>query len=105
MPGEEAAVPIPAGDVEGDKAWSRQSLSPEAWLIPLPDACLAELDEVAAFVRATSGPTEELPPEAFSLDGCAKVMARARTKLQHQIGLATGDRFPVARYSQPETRA
>ncbi|OLC38777.1 MAG: hypothetical protein AUH81_03350 [Candidatus Rokubacteria bacterium 13_1_40CM_4_69_5] len=105
MPGEEAAVHIPAGDVESDKAWSRQSLSPEAWLIPLPDACIAELDEVAAFVRATSGPIEELAPEAFSLEGCAKVMARVRTKLQHQIGLAVVDRFPVERYSQTENRA
>src|SRR2546425_12522060 len=83
MPGEEAAVHIPAGDVQGDKAWSRQSLSPEERVMPLPDACIAELDEGAALVRATSGPLEEVAPEAFSREGCADVIARGRTNRQH----------------------
>lgn len=105
MPADKTAVEIPAGEVERDKAWSRDSLAPDAWLIPLPAACIDELDDVAAFVRATAPSIEELTPAMFSLDACAAVMAQARTKLEHQIGLAVVDRFPVERYSEVENRA
>ncbi|MGH7326013.1 MAG: TauD/TfdA family dioxygenase [Candidatus Rokuibacteriota bacterium] len=105
MPGDATAVPIPAGDVERDKAWSGDSLSPQAWLIPFPDPGIAELDEIAAFVRATSPPLETLTPPAFSLEACARVMAHVRARLQHQIGLAVVDRIPVERYSPRENRA
>ncbi len=105
MPGDETAIRIPAGEIERGKAWSRVSVSPEAWLVALPDACIAELDEVAARVRVTPRPVEELAPEAFPLAGCARIMAQVRTKLEHQIGLAVVDRIPVDRYGETENRA
>ena len=92
--------------MDTNKAWSRHSLSPEAWLISLPDLCLHELDEVVTEVRARpDDPVEELTPEHFSLDACTAIMAQVRTKLEHDIGLAVVDRFPVERYSLRENRA
>ncbi len=92
-------------ELERDKAWSGASLSSGAWLVPLPAACIAELDEVAAFVRASPQPIEALALEAFSLAACAGVMARVRLKLEREIGLAVVDRVPVERYGPMENRA
>lgn len=98
-------VVLPPGDVEPKKAWTRDTISPDGWLIPLPAACLAELDEVVVSLRATPRPIETLTPQAFSLRACAAVMADVRDKLQTDTGLAVVDRFPVERYSAEENRA
>lgn len=98
-------VVLPPGEVEPKKAWTRDTISPDGWLIPLPAACLAELDEVVVSLRATPRPIETLTPQAFSLRACAAVMADVRDKLQTDTGLAVVDRFPVERYSAEENRA
>jgi len=105
MSGEQTAVRLPADDVEPEKAWTRDSLSPDRWLIPLPAACVAELDEVVASLRASPRPLERVAPEDFSLRACSALMSRVRTKLQTETGLAVVDRFPVERYEVEENRA
>jgi alpha-ketoglutarate-dependent taurine dioxygenase len=97
-------VQLPDGDVEPKKAWTRDSISPEGWLIPLPEACVAELDKVVASLRAAPRAIETLAPRAFSLRACASVMATVRAKLETDTGLAVVDRFPVERYSAEENR-
>ncbi|MGH7420573.1 MAG: TauD/TfdA family dioxygenase [Candidatus Rokuibacteriota bacterium] len=101
----QAAVQLAPEDIELKKSWKRESISPEGWLIPLPDACVAELDEVAASVRAAPRPIDALTPEDFSLSGCAAVMAAVRAKLETDTGLAVVDRFPVERYRPAENLA
>jgi alpha-ketoglutarate-dependent taurine dioxygenase len=102
---DQVVVQLPPGDVEPKKAWTRDTISPDGWLIPLPAACLAELDEVVVSLRATPRSIETLTPQAFSLRACAAVMADVRDKLQTDTGLAVVDRFPVERYSAEENRA
>jgi alpha-ketoglutarate-dependent taurine dioxygenase len=102
---DQVTVQLPPVDIERPKAWTRESISSDGWLIPLPEACVAELDEVAASLRATPRPIEALGPEAFSLDACRAVMARVRAKLETDTGLAVVDRFPVERYGTEENRA
>jgi hypothetical protein len=92
-------------EVTDARAWTRASVSPEDWLIPLPAACIAELDEVVGFLRTHPQPILHLMPTAFSLSACAAVMAQVRHKLQHQTGLAVVDRIPVERYSVAENKA
>lgn len=99
------AVQVAPGDLELRKSWRRESLSPRDWLIPLPGECVAELDEVAAVLRASPRPAETLRPEEFSLDGCRAVMTAVRAKLVTDTGLAVVDRFPVERYRAEENRA
>ena len=98
-------VQVAPEDLELRKSWRRESLTPRDWLIPLPEACVAELDEVAASLRATPRPLETLRPEDFSLAGCRAVMAAVRAKLVTDTGLAVVDRFPVERYGAEENRA
>ncbi len=105
MSAAQVSVQLPPGEVEPKKAWTRDTISPEGWLIPLPEACVAELDQVVASLRATPRPIEALTPQAFSLRACAAVMADVRDKLQSDTGLAVVDRFPVERYGAEENRA
>jgi alpha-ketoglutarate-dependent taurine dioxygenase len=102
---DQLAVQVAPENVELKKSWTRESISPEGWLIPLPADCVGELDEVAAAVRATPRPVDTLDPADFSLRACTAVMASVRAKLETDTGLAVVDRFPVERYSQAENLA
>jgi alpha-ketoglutarate-dependent taurine dioxygenase len=102
---DQVSVQLAPEDIEVKKSWRRESIAPEGWLIPLPADCVAELDEVAAAVRATPRPLDTLDPEDFSLRACTAVMASVRAKLETDTGLAVVDRFPVERYSDAENLA
>ena len=102
---DQVSVQLAPEDVEVKKSWRRESIAPEGWLIPLPADCVAELDEVAAAVRATPRPVDTLDPADFSLRACTAVMASVRAKLETDTGLAVVDRFPVERYSHAENLA
>ena len=102
---DQLTVQVAPEDVELKKSWTRESIAPDGWLIPLPAECVAELDEVAATVRATPRPVDTLDPADFSLRACTAVMASVRAKLETDTGLAVVDRFPVERYSHAENLA
>jgi alpha-ketoglutarate-dependent taurine dioxygenase len=102
---DQVSVQLAPEDVEVKKSWRRESIAPDGWLIPLPVDCVAELDEVAAAVRATPRPVDTLDPADFSLRACTAVMASVRAKLETDTGLAVVDRFPVERYSHAENLA
>ena len=102
---DQLTVRVAPEDVELKKSWTRDSIAPDGWLIPLPAECVAELDEVAATVRATPRPVDTLDPADFSLRACTAVMASVRAKLETDTGLAVVDRFPVERYSHAENLA
>jgi len=102
---DQLTVQVAPEDVELKKSWTRESIVPEGWLIPLPADCVAELDEVAAAVRATPRPVDTLDPADFSLRACTALMASVRAKLETDTGLAVVDRFPVERYSHAENLA
>jgi alpha-ketoglutarate-dependent taurine dioxygenase len=102
---DQVSVQLAPEDVEVKKSWRRESIAPDGWLIPLPVDCVAELDEVAAAVRAPPRPVDTLDPADFSLRACTAVMASVRAKLETDTGLAVVDRFPVERYSHAENLA
>ena len=102
---DQLTVQVAPEDVELKKSWTRDSIAPDGWLIPLPAECVAELDEVAATVRATPRPVDTLDPADFSLRACTAVMASVRAKLETDTGLAVVDRFPVERYNHAENLA
>ena len=102
---DQIAVRLPAEDVEPRKAWTRDTIAPDRWLVPVSPACVAELDEVVASLRTSPRPVESLTPVDFSLRACGALMTEVRTRLQTDTGLAVVDRFPVERYSTEENRA
>jgi alpha-ketoglutarate-dependent taurine dioxygenase len=100
----QARLPVSTDVITGPKAWKRDGLRPEDWLVPLPAAAVAELDAVIERLRAAPRPVERLTAAEFSLDACAAVMAATRRRLG-EIGLAVVDRVPVERYSVAENQA
>jgi alpha-ketoglutarate-dependent taurine dioxygenase len=96
---------IPAREIAGPQAWTRESVSPDAWLVPLPPAAAEELDAVAESLRAAPRPWQSLAPEDLRLAACARAMAEVRDRLLNGAGLAVLDRVPVERYNLDENRA
>ena len=86
-------------------AWTRQSMSPERWLVPLPEACRVELDAAVQQWRKTPQPLQQLTPETCGLSACVEFMAKVREQLAHDIGIAVIDRIPVECYSDTENKA
>src|SRR5437773_6379946 len=87
------------------QAWYRNSLTPPDWLVPLPDAAVAELEEAVRTLRREPLPTLLLSPEQFSLSHCRAVMARVGRQLREGIGLAVIDKLPVERFSLEQNQA
>ena len=92
-------------EITDDRAWKRETLSPEDWLVPFPWAGVLELDAIVQFMRRHPQPAAHLKPAAFELTACTQVMAQVRTQLQCHVGFAVVDRVPVERYSLTERRA
>ena len=91
--------------ITDERAWKRGTLSPEDWLVPLPQAGVAELDAVVQSLRQYRQPVAHMTPAAFDLTVCTQVMGQVRAQLQCHVGFAVVDRVPVERYSMMENRA
>jgi hypothetical protein len=91
--------------ISSGMAWQRDTMPPERWRVPLPDACRAELEAVVQQLRHTPQPLPQLSPETYELSACVRLMARVRQQLEHDTGIAVIDRIPVERYSDTENKA
>jgi alpha-ketoglutarate-dependent taurine dioxygenase len=88
-----------------DRAWTRDTLSPSDWVVPLPADAVAELEAVVQRLRREPLPTVLLSPDQFALPCCRDVMAAVGRQLRDGIGLAVLDRVPVEGFSAEESRA
>jgi alpha-ketoglutarate-dependent taurine dioxygenase len=86
-------------------AWKRQHLTNSQWLVPVPEACAAEFEQIARAARGHPGPLAELGTGRFELPACAAVMAEVRAKLLDGPGFAVLDRVPVDQYRRQEGQA
>jgi len=98
-----ATAPVHA--VDPRQTWTRDSLTPRDWLVPVPEACVAEVDAVLAKIGPTPPPLDLLRPGDFDLSATQALIDRVRTKLHDGEGLAVLDRFPVERYAPAQSRA
>jgi alpha-ketoglutarate-dependent taurine dioxygenase len=102
----EAAAPvIMAEEIGGPIAWRRRDIDPDAWRVPLPPACLAELDAIARTVRDEAPAITSLTPASFELPACRAVMALIRDRLTDGHGVAVLDRVPVEQYGTDASQA
>ena len=92
-------------DVLDRRAWSRRALGPADWVVPLPDAAVAELQDVASRLRRDPLPLLLLSPAHFVMPACAAVMATAARMLRDGVGLVVIDRLPVDAWSPDECRS
>lgn len=92
-------------DVVDERAWVRGGLRPADWVVPLPDAAVAELEDVARRLRQDPLPVLLLSPGEFTVPACVEVMATAGRMLRRGIGLVVIDRVPVERFSPEQNLA
>ena len=92
-------------DIRDRRAWRRDGISPQDWLVPLPPPCIDELDAVVRQLRQDPMPALLLSPDQFPLAACAEAMGAVRDRLRTGIGLAVLDRVPVERYTPAENQA
>jgi Taurine catabolism dioxygenase TauD, TfdA family len=99
------ATPMLEQRIETDKAWTRDTIGPDDWTVPLPTAAREEIEAVAASLRRDPLPTLMLTPELFRLEACRAAMARTREVLRDGIGLAVVDRLPLDVLSEEEAKS
>ena len=85
------------------QAWTRDTIQPADWTVPLPAAALAELRAVLAELRRAPLPTFLLDPADFALDACRTAMAEVRRVTREGAMFAVLDRLPVAEMNRDET--
>lgn len=106
MPSASPSSAVIMRDIDTAHAWRRDTFRAADWTLPVPDACVAELDAVVGRLRDGGAiATETLTPEPFELSRCAALMRRARQELVDGAGMVVLDRFPVERYEPAEAKA
>jgi alpha-ketoglutarate-dependent taurine dioxygenase len=96
---------IPDAELTGPSAWIVADLSDEDWRVPVPDACLTELDGVIATLRSNPLPTILLDPADFTLDACRALARTVRDILENGVGFAVLDRLRLSGLSEDENKA
>src|SRR4051812_35589507 len=84
------------------QAWTRDTIQPADWTVPVPAAALAELRAVLAQLRRGPLPTFLLDPAEFALDACRATMDEVRRVTQDGAMFAVLDRLPMAEMSRDE---
>ncbi|MDH3702868.1 MAG: hypothetical protein OEU46_16305, partial [Alphaproteobacteria bacterium] len=76
-------------------AWTAESLDAETGLLRLNDACLAELEAVAAELRNKPLPIVALRPADFAMPQCHLAMEQASAILRDGVGFVLLDKLPI----------
>ena len=87
------------------QAWTRATIAPADWTVPLPEAARRELLAVRDERRQAPVPTFLLDPRNFALDACRATMAEVRRVTQSGPMFAVLDRLPMDEVTREETIA
>jgi alpha-ketoglutarate-dependent taurine dioxygenase len=81
--------------IDGNQAWTRDSLQRRDWFFTLDDACRRELSAVVDDLRANPLPLLLLTPDMFELPACRALAASVRSALKEGVSFAVVDRIPL----------
>jgi hypothetical protein len=96
---------MPAYPLPRRTAWRRSDVTERDWLLPIPDACFAEIDAIVRLLRGDPIPTLVLSPTEFDMPECRRLAGRLKDVLDSGIGFAVLDRLPVESFSKDELLA
>ena len=96
-------APVIEHDIPGPSAWHRDGVTAADWTVPVPAACVDEMERALAQTRPSS--IEAIRPDRDALGACAALMERVRQMLVDGPGIAVVDRFPVERYAADDAKA
>lgn len=77
------------------RAWTRETLRPADWVVPVSSAVAKELHGVVAQLRRQNLPILMLDPADFDMPASRDMMARARHVVDSGTGIAVIDRLPL----------
>ena len=84
------------------RAWTRETIAPNDWTVPVSAAALAELRVVRDEIRRAPVPTFLLDPKDFRLDACRTVMDEVRRVTRDGPMFAVLDRLPLDEMNRDE---
>ena len=105
QPQDATPEPFPEQLIVYPKAWTRETLRKEDYLLPIPASCLDELRAMAGALRANPVDTLELKPGMFRLPACTEFIRDVKRTLDEGVGFALLDRLPLEELSGTEARA
>ena len=91
--------------VRGKKAWTRETLRREDWLMPIPAGCLDEIRRMVRTLRVNPMETVLLNANDYGMRASKKFMKRVRWVLDEGAGFAVLDKLPVDEFSRDEMKA
>ena len=91
--------------IRGKKAWTRATIGEADYVLPMPQACLDELDRMIATLRQHPLDTLLLTPQDYPLAACHRYMTQVKQVLDRGVGFALVDRLAVRRYTKAELKA
>src|SRR5262249_29526384 len=103
--GERRGVVMIDHPIESPAAWTGRTVSLSTGRLVLDRECLAEIEAVAATLRANPLPVLALSPADFDLVHCRRVAAKLRMMLDDGPGFAIVDRLPLHRLRREDARA
>jgi alpha-ketoglutarate-dependent taurine dioxygenase len=84
------------------QAWTRDTIRPADWTVPLPATALDELRTVLSRLRHAPLPTFLLDPADFALEACRETMNEVRRVTQVGTMFAVLDRLPMEEMNRDE---
>ena len=91
--------------VGGKKAWVRDDIRQDDWLLTLPQDCLAELRAIVPALRRDNAPIEQIDARRFDLPACRAFMRKVKTVLDDGVRFAVVDRLPLDELTEHEANA
>jgi len=84
----------------GPIAWVGERLSPDAGVMSLSNACMAELHAAARILCENPLPVVALRPEDFELSACRQIMHQVRAELEDGLGFVVLDRLDIGQFDR-----
>jgi len=102
---EDSLTPMLDQVIEGRRAWTRDSVGPEDWTVPLGKTALKEIEGMLEILRRDPLPILMLTTDQFDLTACAEAMGRVKDILTEGLGVAVLDRLPLDEMTVEEAKS
>jgi hypothetical protein len=98
-------VPILDEDITTVRAWTRDTIKEEDWLLPIPERMLDEVRAMLGKMRTDPLPMLLQQPSHYELPEATSFFRQVRQILDHGVGFVLIDRLPIEDMSEEEAKS